>query len=177
MTIKGYVIFIFVINIFQISVNKGETMQDKNIEIVELNGENWYTCCQLEVSEDQKNHIVSNAISIAQSKFEPSLKPFAIVYEGEVVGFLMFNTVIEELDGYWIYRIMVDQKFQHQGIGKIATQLMIDEIATLSDAQKIVVGYHPENIGAHKLYSSLGFIDHGDRFGKEMAVVLDLNKK
>ncbi|MET3194654.1 hypothetical protein ABID96_001622 [Bacillus sp. OAE603] len=28
------------------------------------------------------------------------------------------------------------------------------------------------NLGAHNLYSSLGFIDHGDRFGKEMAVVL-----
>ncbi|MFB7139195.1 GNAT family N-acetyltransferase [Gottfriedia sp. NPDC056225] len=152
-------------------------MQDKNIELVELNSENWYKCCQLEVSEDQKSYIEPTAISIAQSKFESSLKPFAIQFEGNTVGFLMFNTTEEELDGYWIYRIMVDKNFQQEGIGKKATQLMIDEIAKLPNAKKIVVGYHPENLGAHNLYSSLGFIDHGDRFGKEMAVVLDINHK
>jgi len=152
-------------------------MQKKNVELVELNAENWYECCQLEVSEDQMSHIEPNAISIAQSKFESSLKPFAIHFEGKTVGFLMFNTTEEELDGYWIYRIMVDKNFQQQGIGKIATQLMIDEIAKLPNAKKIVVGYHPENLEAHNLYSSLGFIDHGDRFGKEMAVVLDIKHK
>ena len=42
--------------------------------------------------------------------------------------------------------------------------------------KKIVVGYHPENFGAHNLYSSLGFIDNGDRFGKEMAVIKNVNE-
>lgn len=37
--------------------------------------------------------------------------------------------------------------------------------------KRIVVGYHPENMNAHKLYASLGFIDNGHRFGKEMAVI------
>ncbi|MFF2875012.1 GNAT family N-acetyltransferase [Gottfriedia sp. NPDC057991] len=149
-------------------------MQYRNVELVELNAENWYECCLLEVSEDQKSHIESNAISIAQSKFESSLEPYAIHFEGKAVGFLMFNTTEEELDGYWIYRIMVDKNFQQKGLGKIATQLMIDEMSKLPNAKRIVVGYHPENLGAHNLYSSLGFIDHGDRFGKEMAVVLDI---
>lgn len=149
-------------------------MQNKKVELVKLNAENWYECCQLEVSEDQKSYIEPNAISIAQSKFESTLQPFAIQLEGKTVGFLMFNTIEEELGGNWIYRIMIDKNFQQQGLGKIATQLMINEIAKLPNAKKIIVGYHPENLGAHNLYSSLGFIDHGDRFGKEMAVVLDI---
>ncbi|PGS54214.1 GNAT family N-acetyltransferase [Bacillus sp. AFS041924] len=149
-------------------------MQIKKVELVELNAENWYECCQLEVSENQKSHIEPNAISIAQSKFESSLKPFAIQFEGKTVGFLMFNTIEEELSGYWIYRIMVDKNFQQKGIGKIATQLMIEEMSKIPNAKKIVVGYHPENLGAHNLYLSLGFIDYGNRFGKEMAVVLDI---
>ncbi|MGG0176484.1 GNAT family N-acetyltransferase [Gottfriedia acidiceleris] len=149
-------------------------MQNRNVVLVELNAENWYECCLLEVAEDQKSHIEPNAISIAQSKFEPSLKPYAIHFEGKAVGFLMFNTTEEELDGYWIYRIMVDKNFQQKGLGKIATQLMIDEMIKQTNAKRIVVGYHPENLGAHNLYSSIGFIDHGDRFGKEMAVVLDI---
>lgn len=112
-----------------------------------------------------------NAVSIAQSKFEPTLKPYAVYLEEEVVGFLMYNSVPEELDGYWVYRIMVDKKFQGRGIGRAATSLMITEMEKLPGAGKIVVGYHPKNTGAHKLYESLGFFDNGDRFGKEMAVI------
>jgi diamine N-acetyltransferase len=146
-------------------------MRTEKVKIVELSAENWYDCCELEVSSEQKQFIEPNAISIAQSKFESTLKPYAIYFEEKVVGFLMFNSIQEELDGYWVYRIMVDKKFQGKGIGKAATKLMISEMAKLPNAKKIVVGYHPENLGAHKLYSSLGFIDNGDRFGKEMAVI------
>lgn len=141
------------------------------MKLEELNPENWYECCKLEVSEEQKNYIEPNAISIAQSKFEPTLKPYAIYFEGKIVGFLMYNSVREELDGYWIYRIMVDKNFQGKGIGKVATKLMILEMAKLFNAKRIVVGYNRENKAAHRLYSSLGFVDNGDRFGKEMAVI------
>jgi diamine N-acetyltransferase len=141
------------------------------VKLVEVNAENWYECCELEVSKDQADYIEPNAISIAQTKFESTLKPYAIYFEDQVVGFLMFNSVKEELDGFWIYRIMVDKNFQGKGIGKAAAELMISEMAKLPNAGKIVVGYQPENKGAHYLYSSLGFIDNGDRFGKEMAVI------
>ncbi|WP_433747719.1 GNAT family N-acetyltransferase [Falsibacillus pallidus] len=149
-------------------------MSKENIKIVELNAENWYECCVLKVSEEQREFIEPNAISIAQSKFESTLKPYAIYFEDKIVGFLMFNSVPEELNGYWIYRIMVDQKYQGKGIGKAATKLMIAAMSKLPNAYKLVVGYHPENQGAHKLYQSLGFIDEGDRFGKEMAVIKHL---
>jgi diamine N-acetyltransferase len=157
---------------------KGENDLKSNhlVSLVELNAENWYECCQLEVSAEQAGYLEPNAISIAQSKFEPSLRPCAIIYGDEVAGFLMYNTVPEELDALWVYRIMVDKKFQGKGIGKEATSLMIAEMAKLPDAKNVVVGYHPENLGAHHLYASLGFVDNGDRFGKEMAVVKELNK-
>jgi diamine N-acetyltransferase len=151
-------------------------MSIENVGIVELTAENWYDCCELEVSEEQKEYIESNAISIAQSKFEFTLKPYAIYFEEKVVGFLMYNSVQEELDGYWVYRIMVDKEFQGKGIGKAATKLMISEMAKLPSVKKIVVGYHPGNLWANNLYSSLGFIDNGDRFGKEMAVIKYINE-
>lgn len=144
------------------------------MKLEELNSENWYECCKLELSEEQKNYIEPNAISIAQSKFEATLKPYAIYFEEKIVGFLMYNSVREELDGYWVYRIMVDKDFQGKGIGKVATKLMILEMAKLLDAKRIIVGYNPENKAAHHLYSSLGFVDNGDRFGKEMAVIKNI---
>jgi diamine N-acetyltransferase len=149
-------------------------MNTENVKIVELNTENWYDCCKLEVSEEQTHYMEPNAVSIAQSKFETSLKPYAIYKDQKAVGFLMYNSVPEELDGYWVYRIMVDKVFQGQGIGKAASKLMIAEMAKSLNATKIVVGYHPDNLNAHNLYASLGFKDYGDRFGKEMAVVKQL---
>ncbi|MFJ7935371.1 GNAT family N-acetyltransferase [Sporosarcina sp. NPDC096371] len=151
-------------------------MSTDNVKLVELNAENWYECCELEVSKEQMEYIEPNAISIAQSKFEPTLKPYAIYFEEKVVGFVMYNSIQEELHGYWVYRIMVDREFQGRGIGKAATKLMITEMTKIPNAKKVVVGYHPENLGAHNLYSSLGFVDNGDRFGKEMAVVKYINE-
>ncbi len=151
-------------------------MNFDHVKIEELNAENWYDCCGLEVEPSQSKYIESNAVSIAQSKFEPTLKPYAIYFEEKVVGFLMYNSVQEELEGNWIYRIMVDKDYQGKGIGKAATKLMISEMAKQPNIKKLVVGYHPENKGAHNLYASLGFIDYGDRFGKEMAVVKNVNE-
>ncbi|MGX7594554.1 hypothetical protein ACWNS2_04885 [Planococcus plakortidis] len=48
---------------------------------------------------------------------------------------------------------------------------MPKEMAESIGAEKVVIGHHPDNAGAHQLYESLGFEDHGHRFDKEMAVV------
>lgn len=151
-------------------------MINQNVKLVEVNTDNWYECCMLEITAEQQSFLEPNAMSIAQAKFEPTLKPYAICLEEKVVGFLMFNSVQEELDGYWVYRMMVDQHYQGKGIGKAAIQLMISEIEKLPNANKIIVGYHPENQNAHHLYASLRFVDYGDRFGKEMAVVKTINE-
>jgi len=53
-------------------------------------------------------------------------------------------------------------------------QALIEEMRMLPAAKRIVVGYRPDNQAAHRLYASLGFIDHGDRFDREMAVRLEV---
>lgn len=65
---------------------------------------------------------------------------------------------------------MVDHAHQRKGIGRKATELMLEEVEQLG-TEPIVVGYHPDNTGAHRLYESLGFVDEGNRFGREMAVI------
>ncbi|MGD6844445.1 GNAT family N-acetyltransferase [Bacillus infantis] len=144
------------------------------IILEEINEENWYECCQLKLASDQEAYMEPNAISTLLSHYEQTLRAYAILYDGKMAGFLMYNTVPEELDSFWIYRIMIDSSMQGQGIGKAATLLMNEKIAQLPDAKKVAVGYHPDNLAAHNLYASLGFIDKGDRFGREMAVVKEL---
>ncbi|MGD6857061.1 GNAT family N-acetyltransferase [Bacillus infantis] len=144
------------------------------INLQEINEENWYECCQLKVASDQEAYMEPNAVSILQSHYEQTLRAFAILKNGKMAGLLMYNTVPEELDSIWIYRIMIDSNMQGQGIGKAAALLMIEQMAQLPGARSIAVGYHPDNLAAHHLYASLGFIDKGDRFGREMAVLKEL---
>ncbi|WP_051348489.1 GNAT family N-acetyltransferase [Peribacillus kribbensis] len=56
---------------------------------------------------------INNQKSMPKNKF---LLPYAILYGDKTAGFLMYNSQKEEFDGYWIYRIMVDKKFQGKGI-------------------------------------------------------------
>jgi len=140
------------------------------IELRPVTHENWEACCSLELTSEQQEFLEPNVYSIAQAGFEPTLVMRAIYAADKLVGFLMYNSEREELDGYWIYRLMVDHRYQGAGIGREAVRLLLKEMQQLPEAACIVVGYHPDNHVAHQLYAQLGFIDHGDRFGKEMAV-------
>ena len=144
------------------------------VSLREVNAANWYDCCDLSVAKEQKPFVEPNSVSIAQSKYEPTLRLRGIYRGEDLVGFSMYNTVPEELGGHWIYRLMIDRRYQREGIAKHAMRLMIDEMAASLDCKRIVAGYKPDNIAAAALYASLGFEDGGNRFGKEMAVVLDL---
>ena len=66
---------------------------------------------------------------------------------------------------------MLDVHYQNQGIGKIAGQLMLDKMAELPNAKRIVAGFRPENKASRALWKSFGFVDEGHRFGQEMAMI------
>lgn len=147
---------------------------DSAVSLREVTAENWYDCCQLSVTEEQDRFVEPNSVSIAQSKYERTLQLRAVYLQQDLVGFIMYNTEPEELGGHWIYRLMIDKRYQRKGIGKHVMRLIIDEMATNLDCKRIVAGYKPDNAAAGTLYTALGFEDRGNKFGKEMAVVLDL---
>ena len=64
---------------------------------------------------------------------------------------------------YWIYRLMIDQRYQGVGYGREAMGLLIDRIRGLSDEDhnRIYISFEPENAVAKALYESLGFLPDG----------------
>jgi len=126
----------------------------------------------LEVQEKQKDFVLSNVISIAQAYVQPECKPVAIYENDTPVGFMMY-CIDSDDDEYWIYRLMIDQKFQRQGFAKKATELMIKEIKKDKSRNKIFLGLDQKNECAAKLYQSLEFKFNGQAFGKEQIMVLE----
>jgi len=144
----------------------------------EITEDNFSECINLKVSEEQKTFVASNVKSLAQAWLYPqNARPFSI-YDGEnMVGFLMVD-----IDFHWygdkntayLWRLMIDEKYQGRGYGKAAAQLAVDYLKVNVNPDKIKTAFVPGNEGARKLYESLGFIVNGEVDDGEIVMELNL---
>lgn len=139
-------------------INRRITKGGRTVEIIfkEITKDNWEECIDLKVHEDQRRFIASNLYSIAQVQFLHKFEAMAIYVDDTMVGFTLFG-LDEDDNNYWIYRIMTDEKYQGKGYGPKALQEIIHCLSVKADCKEIVLGYHPENIGAERMYLKAGF--------------------
>jgi diamine N-acetyltransferase len=133
------------------------------ITLQNITEDNWIAAIRLKVRPDQTHFVASNAVSLAQSKFQPFWNTKGI-YDGDtMVGFTMYGLEEsgEEWDGYWICRLMVDQTQQGKGYGRAAMEAILQEIGASGYKGLVYISFEPENTVAEALYRSLGFEDTG----------------
>lgn len=137
--------------------------------------ENFDAVACLSVFEHQLDFLASNSYSIAEASFNPFLRTRAIYLGEEPVGFLMYLApeAHEEPAGeYGIWRFMIDAKHQGKGLGRLALQLLLDEIRACGDATRIFISYMPDNADAQRFYASFGFRETEIDESGEMVAVL-----
>lgn len=127
------------------------------ITLREVDRDNFFELIRLKVKENQKDFVATNIFSIAQSKVQPECIPLAIYNDEIAVGFLMYCIDVDD-NNYWIYRLMIDEKYQGRGFGKKAMELIMDEIRKDRNHNVIYISFEPDNQGARLLYEKLGFI-------------------
>ncbi len=74
---------------------------------------------------------------------------------------------------YWLWRFMIDKRFQHQGYGKVALGKIIAYFSSIG-AKNIRLSFEPENRVAEKLYAGIGFYRNGEENDGEIVMQLDL---
>ena len=81
-------------------------------------------------------------------------------------------------NNYCLWRFMIDQKYQDQGLGGEALATLIKYIKTmpLGNGNKLYLSYVPSNVAAQQLYKAAGFVPNGERIEEEVVLVLDLEK-
>ena len=142
------------------------------ISLKEITRENFWESIELSVAKEQTDFVTSNAVSIAQAKVQPECIPLAVYDDETMVGFVMY--CIDEDDGeYWIYRMMIDEKYQSKGYGKQALGKLLEIIKKDKTRNKIYLGVHRESVSAVKLYENFGFRFNGQVFGSEHIMRLD----
>ena len=126
---------------------------------------------KLRVSKEQKAFVAKNSDSVIDAYFamtedKKSVYIFGIYNGKKPVGFLMISYNCdwrENLDfaknSYYIWRFMIDRRYQGNGYGRAALKLAIDFVRTApcGKAEYCWLSYEPENEIARKLYLSMGF--------------------
>lgn len=145
------------------------------ISLREITVENFWEIIELKVADSQTGLVASNAVSIAQSKVQSECIPLAIYQDETPVGFLMY--CIDRDDGeYWLYRLMIDQKYQGSGYAKEAMRLLLERIRKDKSRSRIFLGVDKNGGVSVKLYESFGFQFTGQVFGKEHIMLLEYGK-
>jgi diamine N-acetyltransferase len=137
-----------------------QALSDAPVKIVPLDAKNWEDAANLTLLPEQEGFVAPNVRSIAESRFHPELQPCAIYAGQTMVGFCMYARNPD--DGqYWIYRFMIDQRYQRQGLGLRAITALIERIASLPNVPEINIGYDDHNEPARQLYRRAGFVEGG----------------
>ena len=165
--------------------------------------DNVYGIRKLRVAQDQRNYVATNDWSLIQAYLSLAegkpVFPFGIYNGKTLVGFIMIDygsdwsgykreawlnsdayKFYKDKKYYYIWRFMIDKKFQGRGYGREAMKRALDFIRTApcGEAEYCVLSYEPGNEVAKKLYFSLGFIELNEPGyydeGDEVSAVLKL---
>ena len=167
------------------------------IHLEKINPINVWDVLFLKLKREQRHFLAPNDISLSQAYAVIGsgcdAYPFAIYNDDKVVGFLMIGYNLSAMcdDGdssgdnrapkiyknnYYLWRLMIDKRYQKRGYGTEAVKLALDFIRTWpsGEAEYCALSYEPENEVAIKWYRSMGWEENGEMDGEEVVAVLKL---
>lgn len=127
-----------------------------SIEFRVIDKSNYNQCIKLKTSEEQKRFVATNVFSLVQSAYEPNLYPLGVYKNDKMVGFILYD-FDDEINGWSMSRFMIDEKFQNQGIGKVALNKFIKFFIEQYGHIKLYTSAEVDNTIAVNLYESIGF--------------------
>ena len=166
-------------------------MSNKQVHLEKITFDNYYKLTKLRVTKKQDYYVARNKWSLIHAGVWLSMGkhayPFGIYLGKKPVGFVMIGyDGYDEADGdpefmkdsYFIWRFMIDKRYQGKGYGRQAFQLALDFVRTFPCGESEIcwLSYEPENKVAKKLYASFGFVEAPEFYkkGEEMPAILKL---
>lgn len=154
---------------------------DVTLEVI--TAETMRTIVDLNVSESQRKYVASNAVSITEAHANPGGWFRAVYSAGVPVGFVMlFNPTVPgaiatdpvEPTDMVLWRLMIDRRFQRQGLGRRTLDAVRRHIASIGGFRRLLTSFVPGPDGPEGFYLSYGFTKTG-RFwdgGTEVEIAL-----
>ena len=163
--------------IWRLNMVDAHELKNKAIRLEKVNDENFIDLMDLDVAEQQQDFVASNTVSMAQAYATFASGRFVQcfgIYDGDTaVGFAMIGHRSEEYEGmaevyrhsYYLWRFMIDKRYQGKGLGRDALKLLLDYVLTFPDGEEDAwsTSYDQENEAAKHLYTSFGFVPNGEK--------------
>jgi diamine N-acetyltransferase len=135
------------------------------VTLREITGANRGDIEQLTVTPEQSDYVASNAESLIEAADTPDACPwYRGVYVGDTpVGFVMISDGIppartEYLGPYYLWRLMIDTRWQGRGYGSAALDLVVEHLRTRPDADRLLSSLVPGTVGSpREFYLGYGF--------------------
>jgi diamine N-acetyltransferase len=138
------------------------------ISLRKISHENLECILVLDVAESQKGvYPRSNAQSIAQAHYPADDDPVWIraIYADEVpVGFLMTSEAPDQGE-YYLWRIMIDAKYQSKGYAVQAVDKLIQRIKGTPNGKRLITSHLKTNDHAGRFFQKIGFSYTGEMLG------------
>lgn len=115
-----------------------------------VNKDNFDQVLDLEVAPKDQRRVASVEYSLAQAwlyRDSEVLFPYAVKSGQLTVGFLLLSYQPME-NSYYIWRLLIDQKYQNQGFGKEIIRQVLQRARDDQQCHKVTVNYV---IGNHKM--------------------------
>ena len=148
--------------------------RESAVSLREVTKENLIPVLRLKVAPEQERFVASNAISIAQAYFDREIAWFRAIYADDTpVGFLMLEDKPEERH-YYLWRFMIDARYQGMGFGARAIDLLMEHVRTRPGATVLTVSCVPAEGGPGPFYEKQGFAYTGDVEEGELVLSIPL---
>ena len=159
-----------------------------NLEFREINKDNFYDVCMLDVNSEDKEFVASNEMSLAEAYLLKTMGAYVLpidIYRNRVpIGFAMItkgyigdNIKGEYINNYCILKMMIEAKHQNKGLGKLALKQLIEIVKSISVNESFIwVSTEEKNAKAIHVYEENGFKKTNDYCGEEIILRYDLSK-
>jgi diamine N-acetyltransferase len=146
---------------------------DAAVSLRPITDANLRAILRLKVAPAQEQFVAPNPVSLAQAHFEKYAWYRAICAGETPVGFMMLydNPVKPE---YFLWRLMVDARYQGNGFAWRAMQLLIDYVRTRPGATELLVSHGQGEGSPAPFYARLGFQYTGAEDDGELIMRLPL---
>lgn len=139
-----------------------EPTRESTVTLRTVTDDNLLDVLRLKVSDSQTHFVAPNPVSIAQAHFEQEHAWFRAIYADETpVGFLMmYDDPYKPV--YFLWRFMVDERYQGLGFGYQALALLVAHVKTRPCATELKVSYVPGEGSPGEFYRKAGFEETGE---------------
>jgi diamine N-acetyltransferase len=152
------------------------------VHLREITASNREAVEALTVTDDQTTYVADVARSLVEAAETPDACPwYRAVYDGDrPVGFVMISdgiTVVnpDYLGPYYLWRLLVDHRYQRRGYGGAALALVVEYLVTQRpDARVLITSVVPGPLSPIGFYLGQGFRETGAVHAGEHVLELDL---